>query len=145
MGGVASPFNSWLILRGIRSLGARMRIHSENARAVAEFLSKQKRVETVNYPGLSSHPGHAIARRQMSDFGGMMSMLVKGGREEALAVTAKTKIFMRATSLGGVESLIEHRASSEGPKSKMPQNLLRLSIGLEHPQDLIDDLAQALE
>jgi cystathionine gamma-synthase len=145
MGGVASPFNSWLILRGIRSLGARMRIHSENARAVAGFLSKHNRIEVVNYPGLPSHPGHAIAARQMSDFGGMMSILVKGGREEALGVTAKTKVFIRATSLGGVESLIEHRASSEGPKSRMPPNLLRLSIGLEHPQDLIDDLAQALE
>jgi cystathionine gamma-synthase len=145
MGGVASPFNSWLILRGIRSLGARMRIHSENARAVAEFLSKQKRVEAVYYPGLPSHPGHAIAARQMSDFGGMLSNLVRGGREEALGIAAKTRIFTRATSLGGVESLIEHRASSEGPKSRMPQNLLRLSVGLEHPQDLIDDLAQALE
>ena len=145
MGGVASPFNSWLILRGIRSLGARMRIHCENARAVADFLSKHKRIEKVNYPGLSSHPGHAIAARQMSDFGGMMSVLVKGGAEEALAVTAKTRVFVRATSLGGVESLIEHRASSEGPKSKTPQNLLRLSVGLEHPQDLIEDLAQALE
>ena len=145
LGGVASPFNSWMILRGIRSLGARMRIHCENARAVADFLSKHKRVEHVNYPGLPAHPGYSIARRQMSDFGGMMSILVKGGAREALAVTAKTKLFMRATSLGGVESLIEHRASSEGPKSKMPPNLLRLSVGLEHPQDLIDDLAQALE
>jgi len=145
VGGVASPFNSWLILRGIRSLGARMRVHCENGRAVAEFLSKHRGIEKVNYPGLPSHPAHAIAKRQMSDFGGMMSVHVKGGREGALAVAAKTKIFTRATSLGGVESLIEHRASSEGPGSRTAPDLLRLSIGLEHPQDLIEDLAQALE
>ncbi|HYS53943.1 MAG TPA: PLP-dependent transferase [Thermoanaerobaculia bacterium] len=145
VGGVASPFNSWLILRGIRSLGARMRVHCENAKAIAQFLSNHRRVDSVNYPGLPSHPTHAIAARQMSDFGGMMSIHVKGGREQALAVAAKTRVFTRATSLGGVESLIEHRASSEGPKSRTPQNLLRLSIGLEHVQDLIDDLADALE
>jgi cystathionine gamma-synthase len=145
VGGVASPFNSWLVLRGIRTLAPRMRVHSENARAVAQFLAKQPRIEAVNYPGLATHPGHAVASKQMSDFGGMMSVRVRGGRAEALAVAAKTKVFTRATSLGGTESLIEHRASSEGPKSRMPQNLLRLSIGLEHPQDLIDDLAQALE
>jgi cystathionine gamma-synthase len=144
-GGVASPFNSWLVLRGIRSLSARMRIHCENARAVAQFLSAHRRIERVNYPGLPSHPGHAVAKKQMSDFGGMMSVLVKGGREEALRVAAKTKVFTRATSLGGVESLIEHRQSSEGHGSRTPANLLRLSIGLEHWQDLIDDLAQALE
>ncbi|PYQ50512.1 MAG: cystathionine gamma-synthase [Acidobacteria bacterium] len=145
VGGVASPFNSWLILRGIRSLSARMRVHCENAKVVANFLAKHQRIEAVNYPGLPSHPAHAVAARQMSDFGGMMSIHVKGGREAALAVAAKTKVFTRATSLGGVESLIEHRASSEGPTSRTPENLLRLSIGLEHPQDLIDDLAQALE
>lgn len=145
VGGVASPFNSWLVLRGIRTLAPRMRVHCQNARAVAEFLASHRRIEAVHYPGLSSHPGHAIAARQMSDFGGMMSIRVRGGREEALAVAAKTKVFTRATSLGGVESLIEHRASSEGPTSRTPQNLLRLSIGLEHSQDLIDDLAQALE
>jgi cystathionine gamma-synthase len=145
VGGVASPFNSWLVLRGIRTLAARMRIHSENARAIAQFLARHRRVEVVHYPGLQSHPGHAVAARQMSDFGGMLSFRVRGGREEALAVAAKTKIFARATSLGGVESLIEHRASSEGPSSQTPQNLLRVSVGLEHAQDLIDDLAQALE
>ncbi len=145
VGGVASPFNSWLVLRGIRTLGPRMRVHCQNARAVAEFLATHRRVETAYYPGLASHPGHQVAARQMSDFGGMMSIRVQGGREGALAVAGKTKVFTRATSLGGVESLIEHRASSEGPTSRTPPNLLRLSIGLEHAQDLIEDLAQALE
>lgn len=145
IGGVASPFNSWLVLRGIRTLAPRMRVHCENARAVALFLAAHPRLEAVHYPGLASHPGHEIAQRQMSDFGGMMSVQVRGGREEALAVTAKVRVFTRATSLGGTESLIEHRASSEGPGSRTPQNLLRISIGLEHKQDLISDLAQALE
>ncbi len=145
VGGVASPFNSWLVLRGIRTLAARMRLHSENARAVAQFLAGHPRIEVVHYPGLSTHPGHAIAAKQMSDFGGMLSMRVRGGREEALKAAAKTKVFTRATSLGGVESLIEHRESSEGPTSRTPPNLLRLSIGLEHKDDLIADLAQALE
>ena len=145
VGGVTSPFNAWLVLRGIRTLAARMRVHSENAQAVARFLAEHPRVEAVYYPGLASHPGHELARRQMSAFGGMLSFLVRGGRAEALAVTAKTRLFTRATSLGGVESLIEHRASSEGPESRTPENLLRLSIGLEHPRDLIDDLASALD
>ncbi len=145
IGGVASPFNSWLVLRGIRSLAARMRVHCENAMAIARFLAKNKRVEAVYYPGLETHPRHDVARRQMSAFGGMLSFLVRGGRAEALGVAAKTKLFVRATSLGGVESLIEHRASSEGPASKTPQNLLRMSIGLEHADDLIADLKQALE
>ncbi|HEY3055477.1 MAG TPA: aminotransferase class I/II-fold pyridoxal phosphate-dependent enzyme [Thermoanaerobaculia bacterium] len=145
VGSVASPFNSWLVLRGIRSLAVRMRAHSENAMAVARFLEKHRRVEAVYYPGLQSHPLHDVARRQMSAFGGMLSFLVRGGRAEALGVAAKTKLFTRATSLGGVESLIEHRASSEGPTSKTPQNLLRMSIGLEHADDLIADLASALE
>lgn len=145
IGGVASPFNSWLVLRGIRTLAPRMRVHCENARAVAQFLATHPRVEAVHYPGLASHPGHDVAQRQMSDFGGMMSVQIAGGRAEALAVAAKLKVFTRATSLGGTESLIEHRASSEGPGSRTPQNLLRVSIGLEHKQDLIADLAQALE
>lgn len=145
VGGVASPFNCWLILRGIRSLPARMRVHCENARAVAEFLASHARVEAVHYPGLATDPGHAIAKQQMSDFGGMMSFRVRGGREDALAVAAKTRVFVRATSLGGVESLVEHRESSEGPGSRAPKNLLRLSIGLEHREDLIADLGQALE
>lgn len=144
LGGVGSPFNSWLVLRGIRSLAARMRVHCENARAVAAFLAEHPHVEAVHYPGLPSHPGHATARRQMSDFGGMMSFLVRGTREEAIAVAAKTRLFVQATSLGGTESLIEHRQSSEGAGSRTAPNLLRLSIGLEHPQDLIDDLAATL-
>jgi cystathionine gamma-synthase len=143
-GGVASPFNSWLVLRGIRTLAVRMRVHSANAMAVARFLESHERVEVVHYPGLESHPQHEIAARQMSDFGGMLSFGVLGGRDEALAVAARTKLFKRATSLGGVESLIEHRASSEGPTSHTPQNLLRVSIGLEHPDDLVEDLRQAL-
>lgn len=143
-GGVASPFNSWLTLRGIRSLPARMRVHCANAMAVAEFLEKQPKVEAVHYPGLASHPGHDIAARQMSAFGGMLSFRVRGGREEALAVTAKVRIFTRATSLGGTESLIEHRNSSEGEGSKTAPNLLRCSIGLEAAEDLIEDLGQAL-
>ncbi len=144
-GGVASPFNSWLVLRGIRSLSARMRVHCENAEAVADWLAGHPAVEIVHYPGLTTHPGHDIARKQMSAFGGMLSFQVKGGREEALAVTSRTKLFTPATSLGGVESLIEHRATSEGPSSTTPVNLLRLSVGLEHPDDLIADLKGALQ
>ena len=143
-GGVASPFNSWLVHRGIRSLPARMRVHCENAMALATALTQHPRVEAVYYPGLPSHPRHDVAARQMSAFGGMLSILVKGGREEALRVAARTQMFTRATSLGGVESLIEHRASSEGPSSTTKQNLLRISVGLEHPDDLIEDLGAAL-
>jgi cystathionine gamma-synthase len=143
-GGVASPFNSWLILRGIRSLSARMRVHCENAMAVARALESHPQVEAVHYPGLESHPGHAIAARQMSAFGGMLSFNVRGGRAEALAVTGKIKVFTRATSLGGMESLIEHRNSSEGAGSATAENLLRVSVGLEHAQDLVDDLLAAL-
>lgn len=143
-GGVASPFNSWLVLRGIRSLAARMRVHSENAGMLAVFLSGHDKVEAVFYPGLQTHPRHDIARKQMSEFGGMLSFLVRGGREEALRVAARTRLFTRATSLGGVESLIEHRASSEGPTSRTPQNLLRLSVGIESADDLMEDLQYAL-
>ncbi|MEO8380204.1 MAG: aminotransferase class I/II-fold pyridoxal phosphate-dependent enzyme [Acidobacteriota bacterium] len=144
VGGVASPFNSWLVLRGIRTLSARMRVHSENALTVARFLAAHPRVEQVFYPGLATHAGHDVARRQMSAFGGMLSFLVRGGRAEALGVTAKTRLFTRATSLGSVESLIEHRHSSEGPGSHTAENLLRVSVGLEHPDDLVEDLEQAL-
>src|SRR3954454_10357293 len=122
-GGVASPFTSWLILRGIRSLSARMRVHCENAMALSRALESHPRVEAVHYPGLDSDPGHAIAARQMSAFGGMLSFNVRGGREDARNVTAKTKIFTRATSLGGTESLIEHRNSSEGEGSQTAVNL----------------------
>jgi cystathionine gamma-synthase len=144
IGGVGSPFNSWLVLRGIRTLAVRMRVHSSNAMAVARFLATHPRVESVFYPGLESHAGHEIATRQMSAFSGMVSFLVKGDRSAALAVTAKTSLFTRATSLGGVESLIEHRQSSEGESSRTAENLLRLSVGLEHSEDLIADLDQAL-
>jgi cystathionine gamma-synthase len=144
VGGVGSPFNSWLVLRGIRTLAARMRVHSENAIAVARFLASHERVEAVFYPGLERHPRHEIAKAQMSAFGGMLSFLVRGGRADALAVAARTKLFTRATSLGSVESLIEHRNSSEGPGSRTAENLLRVSVGLEHADDLVADLAQAL-
>jgi cystathionine gamma-synthase len=145
LGAVASPFNSWLILRGLRSLPCRMERHSANALAVATALAACARVEAVYYPGLSSHAGHEIARRQMKHFGGMLSVLVRGTRDDALRVASRVKLFVNATSLGGVESLIEHRASNEGKASNAPPNLLRLSIGLEHPDDLIDDLLQALD
>lgn len=144
-GGVPSPFDSWLVLRGIRSLPWRLRGHCENAAKVASWLADHARVEAVHYPGLASHPGHEIAARQMAEFGGMLSCEVRGGREAALAVAAKTKLFVQATSLGGVESLIEHRASITGEDPRTPQGLLRLSVGLEHADDLIEDLAQALE
>jgi cystathionine gamma-synthase len=143
-GAVPSPFECWLVLRGVRTLPYRMRAHSANATAVAEFLSCHPRVEAVHYPGLAAHAGHEIAARQMALFGGMASMQVTGGRREAMAVAAKVRLFTRATSLGGAESLIEHRASVEGPATQTPENLLRLSIGLEHAQDLIEDLEQAL-
>src|SRR6059036_3770314 len=143
-GAVPSPFDCWLILRGMRTVPWRMRAHSENAIKVARFLAQHRRVERVHYPGLALHPGHQIARRQMSMFGGMLSFDVTGGREAAMNVAAKTKVFIRATSLGGVESLIEHRASIEGPGTTSPEGLLRLSIGLENAEDLIEDLDQAL-
>src|SRR5437773_2312333 len=143
-GGVPSPFDCWLILRGMRSLPWRMRAHSENAMKIAEFLTGHKNVARVHYPGLQSYGGHAIAARQMSAFGGMLSFEAKAGREAAMSVAAKTKIFTRATSLGGVESLIEHRASIEGPGTSSPEGLLRLSVGLENADDLIEDLDQAL-
>ena len=143
-GAVPSPFDCWLLLRSIRTLPYRVRAHAEHAGAVARFLVDHPAVEAVHYPGLAQHPGHAVAARQMRLFGGMLSIQVRGGREEALGVAAKVKVFTRATSLGGVESLIEHRASIEGPHGNTPPNLLRISVGLEHPDDLIADLAQAL-
>jgi cystathionine gamma-synthase len=143
-GGVASPFNAWLVLRGARTLAARMRVHSENGRTVAAFLEGHEGVERVHYPGLMSHPGHEVARKQMSDFGGMLSFEVRGDREMAIEVVRRVKIFVRATSLGGVESLIEHRWSTEGPGSTTPEGLIRISLGLEHSDDLVEDLEQAL-
>lgn len=143
-GGVLAPFSAWLTLRGCRSLPARMAWHCRNARAVAAFLARHPGVSSVNYPGLDTHPGHAIAARQMSDFGGMLSFHVAGGREAALGVAGALRLFVNATSLGGAESLVEHRASVEGERPTSPQDLLRLSVGLEDPDDLIADLDRAL-
>ena len=143
-GAIPSPFDCWLVLRGIRTLPYRMRAHSENALAVATFLARHPRVEAVHYPGLGSHPGHDVAARQMKHFGGMVSVQVKGDRARAMQVAARVSVFTRATSFGGTESLIEHRASIEGPGTRTPENLLRLSVGLEHAEDLIEDLDRAL-
>lgn len=143
-GATLAPFSAWLTLRGCRSLGARMAMHCANARRVAEFLASRPEIVRVNWPGLPAHPGHAVAARQMRDFGGMMSIELRGGREAALALASKVRVFTNATSLGGCESLIEHRASVEGPTPYSPQNLLRISVGLEHGDDLIEDLRQAL-
>jgi cystathionine gamma-synthase len=144
-GSGASAFDSWLVLRGVRTLPARMRVHGENATLLATFLAEHPAVERVFFPGLPDHPGHEIAKRQMSGWGGMLSFVVPGGRARAFEVASKVKVFTRATSLGGVESLVEHRASVEGPNSRAPEGLLRVSVGLEHPDDLIEDLAQALK
>ncbi len=144
-GAVPSPFDCWLIRRSLTTLTCRVRAQTENARLLAEFLSAHPQVERVFYPGLESHPNHAIARKQMKGgFGAMLSFCVRGGRDEAFDLAARTKLFIRATSLGGVESLIEHRQSVEGPHTVTPPNLLRLSIGLEHADDLIADLGDAL-
>ncbi len=143
-GAVPSPFDCWLVARGIRTLPWRMRAHSENAMQVAQFLAAHPAVEAVHYPGLPTDSGYEISARQTSAFGGMLSFQVKGGREAALRTAGKTKIFIPATSLGGVESLIEHRASVKGEDPTTPQGLLRLSVGLENAEDLAEDLAQAL-
>jgi cystathionine gamma-synthase len=143
-GSVLSPFSAWLLLRGCRSLPARMAWHCANARKVAEFLAAHPAIERVNWPGLPMHAGHAIATRQMRDYGAMSSIELRGGREAALAAAGKLRLFTNATSLGGCESLVEHRASVEGANPVSPQNLLRLSVGLEHAEDLIADLDQAL-
>ena len=144
LGGVSSPFNSWLVLRGIRSLACRVEKHSANALAIARALDGHPRLAAVHYPGLPSHPAHEIAARQMRAFGGMLSLRVRGGRDEAVGVASRVRLFTNATSLGGTESLIEHRRSMEGPESKSPEDLLRLSVGLEHPDDLVSDLLRAL-
>jgi cystathionine gamma-synthase len=145
-GGVASPFSSWLVLRGLRSLACRVERHSASALAVARALAPRDDLAAVLYPGLPSHPGHAVAARQMrGGFGGMLSIRVAGGLARTLAVAAGLEIFTNATSLGGCESLVEHRASSEGPDTTAPEDLLRLSIGLEHADDLVADLEHALE
>ena len=144
-GATLAPFNAWLVLRGLRSLPARIAMHCANAGAVAEFLAGHDAVERVNYPGLASHPGHAVAARQMSGFGGMLSVQLAGGPAAALVMASRLRVFINATSLGGCESLVEHRASVEGADSPTPRNLLRMSVGLEHVDDLLADLAQALD
>lgn len=143
-GSVPSPFDCWLALRGVQTLPLRMAAHSANAMAVARALTDHPAVEKVLYAGLPSHPGHTIASRQMRDFGGMLSFIVRGGADAAFRLTGALKIVIRATSLGGTHTLIEHRASVEGPNTKAPHGLLRMSIGLEHPDDIIADLMQAL-
>ncbi|HYO87898.1 MAG TPA: PLP-dependent aspartate aminotransferase family protein [Candidatus Limnocylindrales bacterium] len=144
-GAVPSPFDCWLLLRSLPTLPLRVRAQSASAALIADFLEAHPHVERVHYPGLASHAGHCIAARQMTGgFGGMLSFEVAGGVAQALAVANRVHLFTQATSLGGVESLIEHRASVEGAGTRAPENLLRLSVGLEHPDDLIADLAQAL-
>ncbi len=148
LGAVPGPFDSWLVLRGIKTLAVRMRAHCENAHAVALWLAGQSRVEKVLYPGLPTHPGHEIAARQMRDFGGMISFLVES-EEEAVGLVARTRIFQLAESLGGVESLIEHparmtHASTADAPFAAPRNLIRLSVGLESADDLVADLEAAL-
>jgi cystathionine gamma-synthase len=145
-GGVPSPFDCWLIRRSLTTLVCRVQAQTQTAGRIAECLSRSSAIERVFYPGLELHRGHLLAKAQMhGGFGAMLSFCVVGGREEAFAVAAKLRYFTRATSLGGVESLVEHRASIEGPHSVTPQSLLRLSIGLEHADDLIEDLRQALQ
>jgi cystathionine gamma-synthase len=144
LGGVASPFNSWLILRGLRTLSARMQIHSRNALAVAAFLDLHPSVAHVLYPGLTSNVGYSVAKEQMDDFGGMLSFRVKGGPKRAIEIASRLRLFINAGSLGGPESLIQHAVSVMHPAGAIPDDLLRVSIGLEHPEDLIKDLEQAL-
>ena len=148
LGAVPGPFDAWLVLRGIKTLAVRMRQHCENARRVAGFLESHPAVERVLYPGLASHPGHAVARRQMRDFGGMVSALL-ASEQEAVAFCARTSLFQLAESLGGVESLIEHparmtHASTAGAPFAPPPSLVRLSVGIESADDLVADLEAAL-
>jgi cystathionine gamma-synthase len=148
LGAVPGPFDAWLVLRGLKTLAVRMRAHCENARAVAEFLEDHDAVERVLWPGLESHPNHAVAREQMRDFGGMLSFLM-ASQEEAVALVARTKLFALAESLGGVESLIEHparmtHASTAGAPFAPPGELVRLSVGIEAADDLVADLDAAL-
>ncbi|MEL6705940.1 MAG: PLP-dependent aspartate aminotransferase family protein [Bacteroidota bacterium] len=144
-GVVPSPLDCWLVARGLRTLAVRMRAHVENALALAHFLDVHPSVERVHYPGLPNDPGHETAAKQMDDFGGMLSFVVRGGEAKARAVANGLQLFTQATSLGGPESLVEHRASVEGPASLAPPGLLRVSVGLEHPDDLIADLSRVLD
>ncbi|MDB5004113.1 MAG: metC 2, partial [Mucilaginibacter sp.] len=143
-GAIPSPMDCYYLVRSIKTLPYRMRGHVHNAQLLAEYLNKHPKVEQVLYPGLPSHPNHDVAKEQMTGFGGVLSFCLKGGQEEAKRVVNKVKLFTQATSLGGVESLIEHRATVEGPDTKTPFNLLRISVGLEHIDDLIADITQAI-
>jgi cystathionine gamma-synthase len=148
LGAVPGPFDSWLVLRGLKTLAVRMRQHTENAKQVAEWLGRQDAVESVLYPGLPDHPGHEIAKGQMDDFGGMISFLAES-EEAAVELVTRTKVWSLAESLGGVESLIEHparmtHASTAESSFAAPKNLVRLSVGIESVDDLIADLEQAL-
>jgi cystathionine gamma-synthase len=144
-GAVLSPFDSWMLVRSLKTLPIRMRVHCENAARIAAFLQQHPKVGEVFYPGLPESPGHDIALRQMSDFGGMVSALFLSKKEKILQEIATSRLFKVATSLGGVESLWEHRQSSEGPTSTTPENLVRMSVGIEHPDDLIADIEMVLD
>jgi cystathionine gamma-synthase len=149
IGGIAGPFDAWLVLRGLRTLAVRMERHCDNAEQVAAFLADHPRVSEVYYPGLDSHPGHAVAQAQMRRFGGMVSFRVAGGEEAAVAACGRTEVFTLAESLGGVESLIEHpgrmtHASVAGTALEVPADLVRLSVGIEDAADLVGDLDRAL-
>ncbi len=143
-GAVLDPFSSWLTLRGLRTLAVRMQVACDNADRLASFLSEDNRVARVHYPGLPTHPGRPTAEKQMSRAGAMLSFETRAGAEGAMAVAERTRVFVNATSLGGTESLLEHRASSEGPGTPTPETLIRVSVGIEHVDDLIADLDQAL-
>ena len=143
-GPVPSPFDAWLLRRGMKTLPVRIRAQSETAGRLAEFLDSHSRVAQTFYPGLASDPGNEVQTRQGAGYGAMLSFRARGGEDHARSVLSRVELFIRATSLGGVESLIEHRATVEGPDSKTPRDLLRVSVGLEHPDDLIADLDQAL-
>jgi cystathionine gamma-synthase len=143
-GAIPSPMDCYMLTRSIKTLPYRMRGHVHNAQLIAEYLQQHPKVEAVMYPGLPSHPQHESAKQQMLAFGAMLSFTLKGGEDEARRVINSFKLFTRATSLGGVETLVEHRATVEGPDTKTPFNLLRVSVGLEHIDDLIADLEQAL-
>lgn len=143
-GAVPSPDDCWMLSRSTRTLPYRMRAHNENAVQLAEFLQEHPKVEKVFYPGLETHSGHDIAAKQMSGYGGMISFLIDGSQQEAIEIVGRSKLIGRATSLGGVESTWEHRRSSEGEGSITPENLIRISVGLEHPEDLLEDLERAM-
>lgn len=143
-GSVPSPFDCWLLIRSIRSFPHRMRMHNQNAWEVAQFLNTHPKIDSVNYPGLPNHANHQIAASQMKGFGGMVSFLFDGDAKATIDVVGRSKVIRRATSLGGIESLWEHRRSSESDTSTTPENLIRFSVGLEHIRDLIEDLKYSL-